>query len=395
MNLELSYLLKYFFNKIGSLNINYCETIKNVPDLRYTYLLNNTIKNLNNITEIFLIGCNPRLELPLLNSYIRKSFLNNLNFKVYSIGLGLNYLTYPLLNIGSSIKNLYKFFYSLSIVNKYFFFDNFYNLCFFNKIKIINSYFILGSSFFIRTDSNNIFNSLIEFFKNFSINIKNLNIIFRHLGKISFFESNLFYNINTKSNFYKRKFNSFNYFLGLDNFNYLEEKNKFNINIYQGFFYISKIFSNINLVLPSTIYIEESYLYLNIEGRLRYSNLVIKPFKNIISDYIILESLNVLIKYLIKNNFSIINNYYKIKDNFSIIYNFYNNYLLNLKIYKRKILNNLLYDNNNIFNLSYYNFIFSNSIFYSIINNYYSSDIYSKNSKILNIMSKKINYKNF
>ena len=127
INIELSYILKYLFNKIGCLNINYFENLKNNPDLRYTYLLNNTIKSLNNITEIFLIGSNPRLELPLLNSYIRKSYLNNLNFKVYSIGTGLNYLTYPILNIGSSIKNLYKFLYSLSIVNKYFLFDNFFH----------------------------------------------------------------------------------------------------------------------------------------------------------------------------------------------------------------------------------------------------------------------------
>jgi hypothetical protein len=308
----------------------------------------------------------------------------------------MNYLTYPILNIGSSINNLYKFLYSLSIVNKFFIFENFYNIYFFNKINIINSYFVLGSSLFIRNDYNNILNSLIYFFKEFNINIKNLNVIFRHLGRISFYESNLFYNINNKSDFYKKKFNSFNYFLGLDNLNYAEKENILSINIYQGFFYISKIFEYINLVLPSTIYIEESSLYLNIEGRLRYSNLAIKPFKNIISDYLIIESLNVLVKYLIKHNFSIINNYYKIKNNFNKIFNFYNNYLFNINIYKKKIdINKNLYFNNIIYNINYYSFQFINSIFYSIINNYYSSDIYSKNSKILTIMSKKINYKNF
>jgi len=396
INIELSYILKYFFNKIGCFNINYIENLKNNPDFRYLYLLNNTIKNLNYITEIFLIGSNPRLELPLLNSYIRKSYLNNLNFKVYSIGTGLNYLTYPILNIGSSLKNLYKFLYSLSIINKYIIFDNFYNIHFFKKMNIINSFFMLGSSFFIRMDYNNILNSLIYFFKEFNINIKNLNIIFRHLGRISFYETNLFYNKNYRSKFYKNKFNSFNYFLGLDNLNFIEKFKKLNINIYQGFFYISKIFEFINLVLPSTIYIEESSSYLNIEGRIRYSNLAIKPFKNIISDYLIIESLNILVKYIIKNNFSIINNYYDIENKFLMIFNLLNNYLFNISFYKKRIENNKnLYFNNYLFNINFNNNLFINSIFASVINNYYSSDIYSKNSKILTIMSKKINYNNF
>jgi len=388
--------LKYFFNKIGCLNINYPENLKNNPDLRYTYLLNNTIKELNNINELFLIGSNPRLELPLLNSYIRKSYLNNLNFKIYSIGTGLNYITYPILTIGSSIKNLYKFIYSISLVNKYFIFDNFYNIYFFNKINIISSSFILGSSFFIRTDYNNILNSLIFFFKEFNINIKNLNIIFRHLGRISFLESNLYYKINDKSKFYKNKFNTFNYFLGLDNLNFIEKLNKFNINIYQGFFFISKIFEYINLVLPSTIYIEESSLYLNIEGRLRYSNLAIKPYKNIISDYLIIESLNILIKYFYQNNFSILNNFYKIESKFLILFNILNNHLFNINFYKKRIENNKnFYFNNKLFNLNYYYYYYFNSIFYAVINNYYSSDIYSKNSKVMTILSKKIIYKNF
>ncbi len=394
-NIQLSFILKYFFNKIGCLNINYVEKLKNNPDLRYTYLLNNTIKNLNNITELFLIGSNPRLELPLLNSYIRKSYLNNLTFKIYSIGTGLNYLTYPILTIGSSIRNLYKFLYSLSLVNKYFLFDNFYNLYFFNKMNIISSSFMLGSSFFIRTDYNYILNSLIYFFKEFKINIKNLNIIFRHLGRISFLESNLFYKINYKSTFYKTKFSSFNYFLGLDNLSFIEKTNKYNINIYQGFFYLSKIFEYINLVLPSTIYIEESSSYINIEGRLRYNNLAIKPFKNIISDYSIIESLNILLKYLIKNNFSILSNYYKIESSFLIIFNLFNNYLFNINFYKKRIDNKNLFSNDNIFSLTFYNFFLFNSIFYTVINNYYSSDIYSKNSKILTIMAKKITYHNF
>jgi hypothetical protein len=380
-------------NNIGCLNIKYIENITNISDLRYTYLLNNTIKNLNYITEIFLIGCNPRIELPILNSNIRKSYLNNLDFKIYTIGLGVNYITYPILNIGSSIKKLYKFFYSIDIINKYFLFDNYYNIYLFNKYFLINTTFIIGSSSLVRLDFQNILNSLMYFFKNFNISLNNLNILNRHLGRLSFYESNLYYNIKNKSNFYTKKLDSFNYLLGLD-YIPLEIKNKNNINIYQGFFYISKIFEYINLVLPSTIYIEESSIYINLEGRLRYTNLIIKSFKNIISDINIIESLNILKKHLIIKNFSIFNNFFFILNKFNKIYNFYFQYL---NFYKKKIENykNLNYKNLNFYNLNFYNLNFYNSIFYKIIYNYYSSDIYSKNSKILTIMSNKINFKNF
>jgi hypothetical protein len=368
------------------------ENIINISDLRYTYLLNNTIKNLNYITEIFLIGCNPRIELPILNSNIRKSYLNNLDFKIYTIGLGINYITYPILNIGSSIKKLYKFFYSIDIINKYFLSDNYYNIYLFNKNYLVNTTFIIGSSSLIRLDFQNILNSILYFFKEFNISLNNLNIVNRHLGRLSFYESNLYFNIKKESKFLNKNLDSFNYLLGLD-YLPLEIKNKNNINIYQGFFFISKIFEYINLVLPSTIYIEESSIYINLEGRLRYTNLIIKSFKNIISDLNIIESLNILKKYLILNNFSILNNFFLIINKFNKIFNFYFQYL---NFYKKKIENYKILNYKNLnYNLNFYNLNFYNSIFYKIIYNYYSSDIYSKNSKILTIMSNKINFKNF
>jgi hypothetical protein len=156
--LECVYNLKSFFNSIGCFNIYYFEIDANIPDFRYSFLLNNTLGDLTVINDFIIIGSNIRLESPLLNSVYRKSYLNNIYFKVYNIGLGLNYINYPIINIGSSIKCLNKYILSLLIVNKYILFNDYYNLSFFKKKNLFTKNILLGSSSIVRKDSNNILN---------------------------------------------------------------------------------------------------------------------------------------------------------------------------------------------------------------------------------------------
>gem|GEM_PF-4325217 len=159
-SLELVYNLKSFFNSIGCNNIYYFEIDKNIPDSSYTFLLNNTLKNLNNINDLLIIGSNIRLESPLLNSVYRKNYLNNINFKVYIIGLGLNYLNYKTINLGSNLISFNKFILGLLVVNKYFLFNDYYNLSFFNSNYIFTNNILVGSSSLVRNDSNTIINSI-------------------------------------------------------------------------------------------------------------------------------------------------------------------------------------------------------------------------------------------
>lgn len=46
-------------------------------DLRSSYLLNNKIAPAEEADLVLLIGTNPRLEAPLLNSRIRKGYVHN------------------------------------------------------------------------------------------------------------------------------------------------------------------------------------------------------------------------------------------------------------------------------------------------------------------------------
>ena len=56
------------------------------------------------INNLFCIGTDLRKELPILNLRLRKNYIQNKNINIFSFGLSLNHVTYPVTNIGSSIK---------------------------------------------------------------------------------------------------------------------------------------------------------------------------------------------------------------------------------------------------------------------------------------------------
>lgn len=394
-SLELIYNLKYFFNNIGGNNIYYFEPINSNSDFRYYYLLNNTLANLNNILDVLFIGANIRLESPLLNSSLRKNFLNSINFKAYSIGLGLNYSTFPVVNIGSSVLSLYKYLLGLLLVNKYFLFNNYYNINYFNSNNILTLNLFIGSSSIIRNDYNSILSSIFIFSRNLFLKIKNINILSRNLGRISYME--LLPSLNIKNIVKTTKLNKFNFFIGLDNI-YINFKNRKNLNIFVGYFFLLNFFEYINLVFSSSIYIENVFSYLNLEGRFRYTNRVIVQSKSVFADYIIISSLYILSKFLFKSHFSIIKNFNKIIIHFSSKYNYLTNYIFELSNFIKNYNLNYKVDSfllNNIDFYYTYNLKLNNSLFNKVIYNYYNSDVFSKFSTTLSLMALKIEYKNF
>lgn len=66
--------IKNFFNSIGCSNIGYYPLSQvNCVDFRSMFLLNSTLFEIENFSIVVLIGSNLRLELPLLNSRLRKN----------------------------------------------------------------------------------------------------------------------------------------------------------------------------------------------------------------------------------------------------------------------------------------------------------------------------------
>lgn len=230
--------------------------------------------------------------------------------------------------------------------------------------------------------------------------MKNINILSRHLGRISSFELNSFYNIKTiniSDNL--KNVSYFNFFIGVDAY-YLTRKK--DINIFLGSFFLINFFEFINLVLSSSIYVEDLFSYINLEGRFRYTNKIIASAKYIYSDYKIINSLNILIKKIYLCNFSIINNFNNLIIYFYKNYNYLNNYNIKykniVKYYLNEyydidiILNKKLY---NIIKLNFFNFKYTNSIFSKLIFNYYNSDVFSRLSATISVMALKIDYKSF
>ena len=185
--------LKFFFNSFGSSNLNYFDNLKTNFDFRFLFLLNNSLFSLEKSNVVLLLGSNLRLESPILNSRLRKNFLNKKKSTLFfSIGLSLVYLTFPVINMGNNLSFLKTFIESKYSSIRYFFISDFLNFNLLNfNFKFLNKISVFGGmSLLTRLDSSAILNSLFYFFKKlFSFNtFFNLNFISVNLGRISAME---------------------------------------------------------------------------------------------------------------------------------------------------------------------------------------------------------------
>jgi len=183
--------------------------------------------------------------------------------------------------------------------------------------------------------------------------------------------------------------------------NYLS-KNSFVV--FQGSFINNNFLLNkANLLLPSQIFAEKVAGYLNLEGRVRYTEKAISAFKHIFSDVSILMSLFISRKFFLISNFSILSVFSKVMIFFSnllfydSVYNFSFDILLN-KLYNLSSF--YLHDILNLKFLSnYFYFLNTNKIFNTIfsryINNFYTTDSFCENSKTLTLCSLNIVNYNF
>lgn len=86
-SLEGSLALKSYLISMGCSNIYYTNNYPLLTDSRLYYRLNDTLLNLEEEKDnILFFGTNIRSEAPLINSRLRKNFLNNIEFKAYSMG---------------------------------------------------------------------------------------------------------------------------------------------------------------------------------------------------------------------------------------------------------------------------------------------------------------------
>ena len=193
LDLSSGAILKNFFNSFGCSDIAYDDLFYNKSDFRSFYFLGATLSQLEISSFFLFIALNLRLESPLLNSRLRKNYLNNLNIThYYSIGLALNYLTFPVINLGNSLVCLYSLLEGKLRRYPSFISFSFANLSFlqFPVIPFVKPFILLGSSILHRKDSNFLAAAIFSLKSNLFFSSFLIHFIADFLGKLSFLEVN-------------------------------------------------------------------------------------------------------------------------------------------------------------------------------------------------------------
>lgn len=297
-DLESLSCLKTLGNYIGFSNFSIGSFVyKQYNDLRTHYIWNfSSIKNLNNFDIIFLLGCNPRYEAPIINLNFRKNFLKN-NCLFFSIGYNIQ-LTYNCLQLGNGL----------------FVYSQFLNGNCWGCNLFLQKYlplFVIGYSFLQRKDSFDLldilymfcyytFNPLLIRYSDNSdrntLNFSDILILPFFISSMSFLEisfvddklDNFSVNLTNLYHYDKSVFFTLYYYLGnLQNYSKCDISWA-NYIIYQGHHAFDDLMKYVNIVLPGCIFLEKTSSFLNILGNLQKNKSVFFPFGDSRKDWEIL-----------------------------------------------------------------------------------------------------------
>jgi len=170
--------------------------------------------------------------------------------------------------------------------------------------------------------------------------------------------------------------------------------------VYQGLFKINNsILEEAQLIFPTTSFFERNSIYLNVEGTLRFAKRIITPFKFLFSDGEIARGLSLFKKKFLSHNFSVLR-HFKFLGFFKGLISYKTLFVLEAAHFAAGlvyVLNLVLFTNLEKINvlLSFYDYLFYNTVINRAIDNYYTSDIFSKNSKIMSACALKVVLSNF
>lgn len=333
-----TYFKKYFkkYNFFEKLNSNF---LYNNIYYRNDYMISDNDLDYLNIENFIFLNFNIRYEMPLLNFKIREKMnFDYSNIIVCGPILELNYV-YKFL--GAVIKNFFFFLKNTSIK--------------FNKSLL----------FFSNNKKSSVLSKIINYIKipKFNVSLNNSfsllsnELNFSKLGSVSLFNKFFFLNFENNSN---------------HDFSFLKFCNTVSINMSQNIFNLK----NYNLLIPRKFNFEQNSLFLNIFGE--YNDFTFMLYK------IDLKTL--------KNDWNILENFLNFLNNtnkkikLSMIRKIFIPLNLKLSVYKLII----FYFLN--FNVKVKT-ICNNKNFFFLKNNFYYTDIFSKNNLLFNYI-KNIKYKN-
>ena len=306
-DMETLFVAKEFFEKtIKSSNLE-CRSKHTFVDSsdRSNYIFNPTINGIEESDLIILVGTNPRYEATMLNTRIRKSYLNN-NLKIFSYG-NVGDLTYPYTILPNDTSEITSLIDGKSEISK----------------KILSSkkpIIMIGQSFFELKFAKDLFYKLKNFLKSNGKIEKEWNplgIISNDASTVGAYDLDINSSSEGTNNVLENIQNNSNeilFLFGQDNLNF-KKKNEFIIYIGT---HGDKGAEMSDLILPGAAYTEKEAHYTNLEGKLQKLYKASFPPGDAKEDWKIINELSELIKRkkLFKNKNELIDsmqNYLKLK----------------------------------------------------------------------------------
>ena len=292
LDLDSIFFVYKFFHKIGNYSINYfSKTISKLnTDFRFYYLLNNSVVSLNFSSLNFFWGINLRLEAPLLNSRIRKSLFWNstdLFYGNFSLGFAFNYSTFPVINLGNTLKKFLLYISGKLRACSLFFFNGLINVSFilgFRFFHVLKPFLFIGVRLFSFCSN---FHLLLScFYLKLGIirdHWVGFNVILNSLTQVGMFElgfqrssgvfdSDVYF---TQQIFYLCGLSQLKLPVGVDKI-----KSFF---IYQGSFF-NKHSLICDLLLPTNNIFEKEGVYINILGGVKRMRKSLSSFGSVVND---------------------------------------------------------------------------------------------------------------
>lgn len=282
LDVETALSVKEFLFRLGCHQIYFDqfyngEVLKNQEysdEFSHSFLLNQSIAGLEKVDNCLLIGVDPRFEATLVNTRLRKRYLQG-NFRIASIGPHLD-LTYPIQELGQDLDVLLQIAEGRHPFCKY-------------LAKNKKSVIIVGN-YINRMQSSQGIHSIIKQLAGGLKNLHSFNILHSFSGLTGYNE------LGITNHFLPHDFHLNNdkpkclFIVGSDEINIRSTSDQFVIYIgHHG----DKSAPIADIILPSATFIEkENSTYLNIEGRSQKTKLVFYPPANAREDWEILRALS-------------------------------------------------------------------------------------------------------
>ena len=234
---------------------------QNLDPLDSSYLFNTKIENIDKADFCLLIGTNPRIEAPLLNSKIRQNYITG-KLKIAAIGCGDADLTYKYNNLGND----------LAILNEIL--SNKSQIC--KDIKNAkNPIMIIGQDAISISEGSNVIETCKKIAQKYNFitpSSNNLNYLSRSSGLINGLALNFTYSNNCNDILDKCQNNEIKMVILHnvdDDIDFEKLKNCFVIYIGS---HGDKGAHNADIIIAANAFSEKTCHYLNLEGRIQKAN---------------------------------------------------------------------------------------------------------------------------